>query len=353
MTRHTPMIKPIIKPLINLQQTRLLTQAGFFIVFIVAPVFDIFRLDLYLGHLIIFGQDWTLGLEAFQRGEMSSAEAALNILLRVFLPLLIVALIIIGSAWKYGRLYCGWLCPHFSVVETINQLMLKATGKQSVWDPKKQPDKLADGSELVVNKGYWILVIAGATAFAYLWAVVLLTYLLPPKVIYYNLFIGELTRNQTIFISVATFLLSIEFLFARHLFCRFACAVGVFQSLAWMGNKKAMVVGFNEHRANDCSDCNNACDNICPMRLKPRTVKRNMFTCTTCGQCISACETTQQQRNHPGILQWVQDECAIPVSSRGFGKYPDVSAECFKSNTTKTQKKPANSTDSGEQSDEI
>jgi ferredoxin-type protein NapH len=28
-------------------------------------------------------------------------------------------------------------------------------------------------------------------------------------------------------------------MFARHLFCRFGCAVGLFQSLAWMANPKA------------------------------------------------------------------------------------------------------------------
>ena len=44
----------------KLQQYRLTTQTLFFILFVLAPVFDIFRLDLYLGHLIILGQDWTL-----------------------------------------------------------------------------------------------------------------------------------------------------------------------------------------------------------------------------------------------------------------------------------------------------
>lgn len=320
----------------NLQRTRFITQAGFFILFILAPVFDIFRLDLYAGHFILFGMDWTLGLDAFQRGEMSAGQAALNLLLRVFLPLLLVAGVLIGTAWRYGRIYCGWLCPHFSVVETINQLMLKATGKQSLWDKHKQPGSQPDGSVLVVDKRYWAFVILAVIGFAFLWAVSLLTYLLPPKVIYSNLISGQLTTNQLIFISVATTLLSIEFLFARHLFCRFACAVGVFQSLAWMGNKQAMVVGFNEHKAKDCKDCNNACDNACPMRLHPRTTKRNMFTCTTCAQCISACDSAQQQRDRAGILKWVEDECALPVSTRGFGHYTIVSEDCFKTGTGKT-----------------
>ena len=214
--------------------------------------------------------------------------------------------------------------------------MLRATGKQSIWDPRKQPQKQADGSMIVADKRYWSVVILAVLFFAFLWAVTFLTYLLPPKEIYYNLFIGELTRNQAVFISVVTFLLSIEFLFARHLFCRFACAVGVFQSLAWMGNKKAMVVGFNEKKATDCNDCNNACDNICPMRLKPRTVKRKMFTCTTCAQCITACDTAQNSKQRGGILKWVENECALPVSNRGFGHYPAVSEHCF--DTARKQK---------------
>ncbi|WP_368506776.1 4Fe-4S binding protein [Colwellia sp. 1_MG-2023] len=27
--------------------------------------------------------------------------------------------------WRFGRIYCGWLCPYFSVVELLNDLMLE------------------------------------------------------------------------------------------------------------------------------------------------------------------------------------------------------------------------------------
>ena len=321
--------------MISLQLKRRLGQSLFFLLFVFAPVLDIIRLDLNLGHFILFGQNWTLGLEAFQHGQMSALDASINIILRGFLPIAIIALLLIGSAYKYGRLYCGWLCPHFSVVEMINKIMLRASGKQSIWDPKKQPEQQPDGSRLIADKKYWLFLYSAVLFFASLWAVTFLTYLLPPVEIYQNLFSGELTPNQFIFITVATFLLSIEFLFARHLFCRFACAIGVFQSLAWMGNKRAMVIGFNEKHATECASCNNACDNACPMRLKPRTVKRKMFTCTTCAQCISACETSQASRQLDGILQWVSNDCALHVSDRGFGKYPSVPENCFKPRTEK------------------
>ncbi len=123
-----------------------------------------------------------------------------------------------------------------------------------------------------------------------------------------------MTPNQFRFLAVGSGLLFIEFMFARHLFCRFGCAVGLFQSLAWMGNDRAMVVGFNKERVRECSNCNNACENVCPMRLKPRSIKRRMFTCTECAQCISACEQVQSFQSDITLLKWVEDEEAVAVT---------------------------------------
>ncbi|HID44903.1 MAG TPA: hypothetical protein EYP34_04025, partial [Chromatiaceae bacterium] len=82
------------------------------------------------------------------------------------------------------------------------------------------------------------------------------------------------------------------------------------QGLAWMANRNAMTIGFNRAEANNCQDCNIACDNICPMRLKPRTLKRKMFTCTQCGECIEACIQAEAQKGRPSLLKWVDGECA-------------------------------------------
>lgn len=290
---------------IAVQGWRQLTQAGFFILFIIAPIFDIFRLDLHLGHFIFFGLDWTLGLDHFSSGKISAGQAALNIFLRAFLPLLSVAAGLIFVSWKWGRLYCGWLCPHFSIVETINQTLRKAIGKQSIWDSEKMPEQNADGSMSKPDAIWWLAVIPLVIACSVLWAVVLLTYLLPPSEIYGNLWHASLTRNQSIFLSAASIAFFVEFMFARHLFCRYACAVGLFQSLAWMGNDKAMVVGFERERAKDCSTCFSACDHVCPMRLNPRNVKRLMFACVQCGQCVDACSQTQAENEDGSLLGWV------------------------------------------------
>ena len=294
------------------QAWRLLAQMAFFTVFVLTPVFDLFRYDLTRGHAYFLGMEWHLGIDAFLRREVGALTAARNILVGLFVPILSVAALVVGVSWKWGRLYCGWLCPHFSVVETVNRLMIVATGKPSVWDTRLLPTRQPDGSVKSPDRRAWALVLPLAVGFALTWAVVLLSYLMPPLEMYPRLFSFALLRGETIFVVAATVVLSLEFLLARHLFCKYACAVGMFQSLAWMGNKKALVVGVDRSRLAECADClggeGSACEAACPMHLKPRSIKRLMFACTQCSQCVSACATVQQDNPKGSLLAWVQGE---------------------------------------------
>jgi ferredoxin-type protein NapH len=306
------------------QRQRLLWRTAFFALFVLAPVLDLFRLDLIQGHFILFGMPWTLGVR-----DVSGLEASLNIVLRAFLPIALVIGTGVWVSWRYGRLYCGWLCPHFSVVEAINSLMRRASGKPTLWQRECLPEVQSDGVRIRPQHGVWLLVALAVLLFSLLWAVSLLTYLLPPAEVWGNLFTAALTRNQFIFISVATVLFIVEFTFARHLFCRYGCAIGLFQSLVWMGNRKALVVGFDRERAAECASCDASCEHACPMRLQPRRIKRMMFTCTQCQQCVQACERVNQPQGKPGLLQMVEEQCALDVSERDFGRRPELPAGCF------------------------
>jgi len=303
----------------TIQRWRSLTQWGFFALFVLAPPLDIFRYDLNLGNFILFGQNWTLNLEQLQHGQASALDAAVNVLLLGLLPILFVAVGFLFVAWRWGRIYCGWFCPHFSVVEMINKLVYRATGKPSIWEKGPLPQKQPDGRMHKTSHWYWLPTFIAVFVFALIWSVSLLTYLLPPFEIYHNILHAELTRNQSIFLVAATTAFCIEFTLARHLFCRFGCAVGLFQSLAWMSNRRAMVISFNTDKAQACKSCNNACDNACPMRLQPRTIKRKMFTCTECGECISACTQVQGGDLKLSLLHWVEGDEAEKLSDPPMG----------------------------------
>jgi len=300
--------------IISLQRWRSLTQVGFFALFVLAPPLNIFRYDLRLGNFIVFGQNWTLGINpGINTLQQNASDAAMNVLLYGLLPVVLLAVGFLWVAWNWGRIYCGWLCPHFSVVELVNRLMQRATGKPSLWEKQVLPEKQPDGSIHKPNSWYWLPTLITVLVFSLLWTISLMTYLLPPFEIYSNLLNAELSRNQSIFLIAATTAFCLEFLLTRHLFCRYGCAVGLFQSLVWMANRRALVISFDSSRAQACKSCNIACDNSCPMRLQPRTIKRKMFTCTECGECISACSSVQGGEQQ-SLLHWVQDEEAEKLS---------------------------------------
>lgn len=290
----------------RLQRWRRALQLGFFALFLAAPALNLLRFDLTETQLWVLGFRWSLGIDAFQRGEIDATQAALNIVLRAIVPGIVLVVAFMTVAYRYGRLYCGWLCPHFSLVESLNGLLQRACGKLSLWDKHATPRKSG-----APDARWWPAFFVACGSLGFLWAITLLTYLLPPFEIWGNLIHGTLTPNQARFIVIGSVVFTAELMFARHLFCRFGCAVGLFQSLAWMANPKGLVVAFDRDRARDCRGCTtaqapngSACDVACPMRLNPRNIKRMMFACVQCGQCLTECESSHAPRGAAPNLEW-------------------------------------------------
>ncbi len=319
--------------MIGIQRKRRFWQALFFMLFLLTPVFDIFRFDLNEMHFIIFQHPWLLDINPVR----ARLDMMWDLFFRFFLPAILIIALGVVVSWKWGRLYCGWLCPHYSVVEIINNLVRRASGKITLWDADKLPQVQQDGTQIKPHRAWWLVTAITVLFFSFIWAVVTLTYLLPPSEIYGNLWHGKLTFNQSVFIGLLTLALSLEFTLARHLFCRYGCSIGLFQSLVWMINKKAMVVGFDRQRATLCTDCDSSCELACPMQLKPRSLKRNMFTCTQCMKCVESCENVQANQSGISLLKMLDGQCALDVSGRGLGNKPSIPAQCF---ATKDQTKP-------------
>ncbi|MCP3849679.1 MAG: 4Fe-4S binding protein [Gammaproteobacteria bacterium] len=285
---------------------RAVSQLAFYLLFLTAPILDIFRFDLSMGQFIILGHSWIFGLESSEFQCFDTATQVKDILLNFILPVILLVVFSIFIAWKYGRIYCGWLCPHFSVVETINRLMLKYTGRVTLWEPAKLKEKGRLGL---------ILVFCLCLTTAFIWSFTFLSYVIDPKVLAMDLYHLRLSLGPALALLVMTALLTFDFFFARHLFCQYGCSYGMLQSFAWMANRKAMVIGFDKSRAHICQSCDNECDKSCPMRLPVRSIKRAKFSCTQCGVCLTACDEVQKNLNSQEIrlIQWVDDEQAIAV----------------------------------------
>jgi len=284
----------------TLQNKRLLTRTAFFGLFLLAPVLNIFRYDLTETHFVIFGFPLSFNLELAWVSQSSPAEVAGQILVWFVLPITLLVPLVLWIAWKWGRIYCGWLCPHFSVVETINHLMTRVTGRPTLYEALRKGRR---GKVL-----HWAGLVLVCALIGFSWALAMLSYLLPPIPLYTDLVTGNLAVYPGIFLAVATTLFTLDFLFARHLFCKYGCAFGVVQSIAWMTNGKGRVVTFDTERAAACRDCTRACDEACPMRLPTRSHKRAKFTCTQCLQCVSACREVQKNNPEGSLLSWEPGE---------------------------------------------
>lgn len=309
----------------QLQRYRRGLQFGFFVLFVAAPLLNLLRFDLHEGQLWFLGQRWSLGIDALRAGEVSATQAAWGVLWRGILPALAVVGGFLAIAYRYGRLYCGWLCPHFSAVELLNNLLHRAVGKFSLWDARPSPKP----GSVAPQRRWWPLFALSCVVLGFVWAISLVSYLLPPREIWPALFSGTLTANQARFLFIGWAVFTLEFAFARHLFCRFGCAVGLFQSLAWMANPRGLVIAFDRPRARDCKSCGSvpvsgaatpspgsACDNSCPMRLNPRNIKRMMFSCVQCGQCLQACDHSQTAQARTPVLVWAVGADAVRETLR-------------------------------------
>ncbi len=318
------------------QQIRLITRISFFLFYLLVPVFDLFRYNLDTHKFIFLGQKIDLGIDAFRLQQISAFDMFWRFAEYIFLPVFFIICIGAFITWRWGLLYCGWLCPHESVVEIVNKLMRKASGKLTLWDKNKLPEKQQDGVYIKPNKSWWFVTAIVILLLAFTWAISILTYLQDPKEVYSNLIYFSFTKTQLIFLFIATSLFSLEFTFARNLFCRFGCSLGLFQSLLWMQNKKAMVVGFDRSRANACKSCDQSCEIACPIKLKPRTIKRKMYSCSQCMRCIDACEAVQTKKHAKiggvgiPLLQMIQGDCALDKSGKDFGKKPTIPKDCYR-----------------------
>ncbi len=293
------------------KRLRTLSRYSFYLLFLLAPWLDIFRFDLNAGHFVILGHAWIFGLEPSQYQCFDTPTQVKHLVFNFIVPVVILVSVFIFLSWKYGRLYCGWLCPHFSVVETINRLMEKYLGRVTLWEKPLRDSK----------SGAWLLILLLCLLIAFIWAFTILSYVLPPFELFHDLLRADLTFGPSVFLLVMTLVLTLDFFFARHLFCKYGCSVGMLQSFAWMGNPRALVIGFDKSRASLCQSCDNECDKACPMRLPVRGIKRAKITCTQCGVCLTACDSVQEKaaNNEPRVINWVSGDKAVEVDRKAAG----------------------------------
>ncbi len=265
----------------------LLIQPFFWALLLLSPVLHIFQLDVINQQMIAWGH-------AFPFNQ--------NTLMWVPLGFFGCVLVIAFVSTIWGRLFCGWVCPHNTLTEwtrpirTLIGIGQKPFRQQHI--EKRLPWMRG------VNIGFSII---WALAITYLISTLFLFYFVPVDWFLSNIQAGTLPMvvwfGQGLMMLIGLFML-----YAGHEFCRSACPYGLSQSLSAYLSAKWTPMEIRYKPGADQSPCRSchACQSACPVDIDPRKPENLLVGigegCFNCGECIDACTYVRTKQNKDGLL---------------------------------------------------
>lgn len=275
----------------------LLTQPLFWGLVFLGPQLDVFRVDMIHQRLVFAGQHLPFEFEHL-----------------MWLPIGFYAVVILIGivSFIWGRLFCGWTCPHNTLTEwtrPIRAMLGETWGREDKpkW-MKRLIRRYPHSQELLMWASPMV-----ALPITFALSVLLSCYVVPPDYVWAQYASGKphiaLVWGHGLFTLIGLFLL-----YAGHDFCRTCCPYGMAQSIsAYHENSRwrPMEIFFSGDKASQCKTCQ-ACQIVCPVALDPREgtlsgtdLKVGQFDgCFNCGECIDACKFVHSFRQNPGLLSF-------------------------------------------------
>ncbi|HVO50760.1 MAG TPA: 4Fe-4S dicluster domain-containing protein [Thermoanaerobaculia bacterium] len=275
---------------------RRLVQLGFFAVFAVLPLFDLFRFDFTVSRFYFFRHEiwldeWTL----------------------IWLALMFAMWLVAAASLILGRVYCAYACPQMVFSEYANDLDALA---------KKVVRRISlKGREHAAVR---VVTLALLLPFSILFSLLFMAYFAPLPEVIRRLASFDVSPWIGLLGLLTAVLFFLDFAFLREKFCRSVCPYGLLQGILEDG--RSLHVAYSE-ATGPCIQCN-LCTRVCPMEID---IREGSFQieCTRCGNCIDACDLILGKRKRPGLLafdfgraglkQWDAKRALVGISTVGFG----------------------------------
>jgi ferredoxin-type protein NapH len=266
---------------------RRLTQVLFFLLIILAPVFDIFRFDSDLRSLIVFGNEWDLGLkEGFDINQSfgNASHVAWRFFLKAVLPWIVILAVFPILGALTGRFFCGWCCPEGMLFELFDFLTVKILGRRSPFTKKPNDPDRGGGKRIV-----FVIIAAVCILFIPPFLGVMMTgYFVKPSTVWSQVLNWDFTFGVKAGIIGVTIYVFISSMIVRHTICKYVCSAGLMQMLFGWASPVALRIKTDPEKLAGCTDCK-GCEKVCFMNVKPRLPKKDI-NCVNCGECIAACQ---------------------------------------------------------------
>ncbi len=207
----------------------------------------------------------------------------------------------------FGRIWCGWACPHTVFLEHVFRWIERQIEGPS--QERKKLDAAPWNSEKILKRGTKM-------ALFFLVSTVIAHYLLAYFVSMpglYQMMVHAPTDNwgAFVFIFVATVLIFFNFAWFREQLCLIICPYGRLQSA--LIDDHSLVIGYDEKRGEprgkaheegrgDCIDCLR-CVQVCPTGIDIR--QGLQIECVSCSNCIDACDEVMAKLKRPkGLVRY-------------------------------------------------
>lgn len=269
-----------------------LVQPIFWSLCFLGPALDVFRVDMIHQRLIWMRQDYSFEFNTL-----------------MWLPFgFYGAVILIGLvSFIWGRLFCGWTCPHNTLTEwTYTLRAMVGRHEKPRW------------MKLLLKKAPWAktLLMAASPLIAlpltFGLSLLLSFYVVPPTWALAQ-YASRHPHIALVFGNGLFVLIGLFLLYAGNDFCRTCCPYGLAQSISAYQEStpwKPMEIQFSGDVINQCRTCT-ACQIACPVDIDPRdgTLKGGLKVgqfdgCFNCGECIDACKFIHSFKKKTSLLSF-------------------------------------------------
>lgn len=203
----------------------------------------------------------------------------------------------------FGRLWCGYTCPHTTMVDVFTMVERLIQGDRNA---RIRLDQMEMNSEKFLKKSIthsiWLII---SFFFGFGWV----GYFYDVKLLTDDLLSFSVSRNGLLWLIS---LMGTTYLFAgflREKVCTHMCPYGRFQS--GLADENTILVTYHNWRGEprgkddlhgDCIDCNK-CVIVCPMGIDIRDGLQ--MPCIGCGLCIDACnEVMEKIGRKPNLIEY-------------------------------------------------